>query len=215
MENFIVTGDNHFDEIKIPIYDSDKEYYGGNQYWFPKKLHQLSGCGPVASANITAYLAKAFPDKYKNLYSYDGAMNKADFIDHMVEVRKYVKPGFRGLTSVHQFCDNTLEFANTRNVLLTPHILEDDTVSMEKVIQYLSKGLSANLPIAILVLTHAVKELEDYSWHWMTVTDLKFDSKENIYYIIVSTYGERHQIDLNILWNHRSPSDRIKFAYFT
>ncbi|OPJ64155.1 hypothetical protein [Clostridium oryzae] len=205
----------HIDEIKIPIYEFNKEYYGGNQYWFPKKLHQLSGCGPIAAANIMAYLAENFSENYRALYPYSLPISKGDFVNHIVEVRKFVKPGIRGLTSVHQFCENTLDYAKSRNVLLTPHILEDDTVSMEEVVHYLSEALLQKLPVAILVLTHAVKELEDYSWHWMTITDLKFNAEDNNTYIVVSTYGERHVIDLNILWNHRCTKDRIKFAYFS
>lgn len=215
MDNFLLPGYAHLEEIQLPIYDSEKSYYGGSQDWFPKKLHQLSGCGPVAAANITVYLAKTFPDKYKTLYPSQGNLNKREFVDHMVEVRKYVIPGIRGLTSVHQFVDNTLTFAEKKGVLLKPHILDDDKVSMAEAVQYISQALAQKLPIAILVLTHPVKELEDYVWHWMTITHLRLDSKTNTYYITASSYGERHEINFDLLWNHRGPDDLIKLAYFT
>lgn len=214
MEKLLLPNYAHLEEIQLQIYDSEKTYYGGSQYWFPKKLHKLSGCGPVAAANITVYLAKTFPDKYKNLYPFQGILNKEDFVGHMVEVRKYVIPGIRGLTSVHQFVENTLSFAAQKCVVLEPHILDDDNVSMMEAVQYIYQALTQRLPVAILILTHPVKELEDYVWHWMTITHLRFDSKSNTYYIITSTYGERHEINFDLLWNHRGAGDLIKLAYF-
>lgn len=103
MEHNITPKSTPLEEIKFNIYDSEISFYGGSQYWFPKKFNQLSGCGPVAAANITAYLSQTFPDKYNALYPYKGIINKKDFVEHMVEIRKYVKPGLFGLTSVHQF----------------------------------------------------------------------------------------------------------------
>ncbi|MDP4090789.1 MAG: hypothetical protein Q8930_16185 [Bacillota bacterium] len=216
MENINMPSYAHLEEIQLSIFESETAHYGGNQYWFPKKLHQLSGCGPVAAANITAYLSQAFPDRFKALYPYEGIINKKDFVEHMVEVRKYVIPGMRGLTSVHQFVENTLTFAMQRGISLVPHILDDDNASMEEAVYYISEALKIKLPVAILVLTHPVKEFDEYVWHWMTITHLRLDPKDNTYYITASTYGERHEINFDLLWNHRRRSkDIIKLAYFT
>lgn len=202
-------------EILLSIYDSDIQYYGGNQYWFPKITHRLSGCGPVAAANITAYLSQTSPQKYYPLYPYKGAITKDNFVKHMGEIRKYVIPGMFGLTSVKQFSDNLLAFAYHRGISLVPYILDDDASDIEDAITFISQALSQKLPVAILVLKHSIKELKDYTWHWMTVTGLKLDSTDNNYYISVSTYGERRKINLNLLWNHRRPQDIIRLAYFT
>lgn len=215
MKNYIPPSLAHLEEIQLPIYDSKKEYYGGSQDWFPKKAHQLSGCGPVAAANITAYLSQTFSDKFKTLYPFQGIINKNDFVNHMIEVRKFVIPGMFGLTSVQQFADNTLSFAKEKGVSLVPHILEDDTISMKEAINFITLPLSQKLPVAILILTHPAKELEDYTWHWMTITHLRIDSTDNTYYITVSSYGERHELNFDLLWNHRRPKDKIKLAYFT
>ncbi len=215
METFITTKFAPLEEIQFNIYDSEISYYGGNQYWFPKKFNQLSGCGPVAAANITAYLSQTFPGKYNALYPYKGIINKKDFVDHMVEIRKYVKPGIFGLTSVQQFSDNVLAFSKKRGVSLVPHILDGKTASIEEAINFISAALSQKLPIAILVLKHPVKEFKEYTWHWMTITDLKLNSKDNIYYISVSSYGEHRKINLDLLWNGRSAKHIISLAYFT
>ena len=214
MESFTTRNDSHFEEIQLSIFDSEVAYYGGNQHWFPKKAHQLSGCGPVAAANITAYLSQTFPNKFNNLYPYKGIFNKKDFVEHMIEIRKYVRPGIFGLTSVQQFSDSVLSFSQSRGVSLIPHILEGNSISMNEAINFISQALCQKLPVAILVLKHSVKELEDYTWHWMTITRLWLNPQNNKHYITVSTYGERREIDLDLLWNHRRSQDKIKMAYF-
>jgi hypothetical protein len=215
MENLIIPTNSRLEDIQLSIYDSDIAYYGGSQYWFPKKTHQLSGCGPVAAANITAYLSKRFPDKFYNLYPYKEGLNKKDFIDHMIEIRKYVKPGLFGLTSVDQFSENVLSFSQKRGVSLKSHIFDENTASIQEAVNFISQALFQGFPVAILVLTHPLKEFEDYAWHWMTITCLKLDSKNNKYHITVSTYGERCEINFDKLWNHRREQDIIRLAYFT
>ena len=215
METSITPNYSNLEEIQFNIYDSKTSYYGGSQYWFPTKFNKLSGCGPVAAANITAYLSQIFPDKYNTLYPYKGIVNKVDFIVHMGEIRKFVKPGMFGLTSVHQFSNSVLAFSKERGVSLAAHILDDNAASMQEAINFISKALSQRLPIAILVLKHPLVEFKEYTWHWMTITDLKLNSKDNIYYISVSTYGERREINLDLLWNQRRSKDIIRLAYFT
>lgn len=215
MENFITPDCSNLEEIKLSINDSKVMYHGGDQHWFPCKLHQLSGCGPVAAANITAYLAQSFPDKFNKLYPYTGGLNKKEFIEHMIEVRKFVIPGRHGLTSVDQFSDNVLSFSQSRGISLTPHIMDENSRDMNAAVNFISEALGLRLPVAILVLKHPVKELEDYTWHWMTITRLNRNPEDNKYYISVSTYGECHEIDFDLLWNHRGPEDIIRLAYFT
>ncbi|GKU23881.1 hypothetical protein [Clostridium folliculivorans] len=214
MEDFNAQNNTYPIEIKLSIHDTDNIHYGGSQYWFPKKSHQLSGCGPVAAANITAYLSKLVPDKFSTLYPYKDNINKQDFIEHMIEIRKFVVPGMFGLTSVTQFSDNILAFCESRGVSLVPHIL-DEQANMQEAMDFILEALHLKLPVAILVLKHPVKELEDYTWHWMTITNLRFQPNNNKYYISVSTYGEFHEIDLDLLWNNRRPKDIIRLAYFT
>lgn len=214
MENFKTQNYTHLEDIRFNIYDLENSYYGGSQNWFPKKFNKLSGCGPVAAANITAYSAQMFPNKYGNLYPYKGIINKDDFIEHMIEIRKYVKPGIFGLTSVKQFSDNVLAFAKQKDVSLTPHILDYNANSIDEAVNFILEALSQRLPVALLVLKHPIKEFKEYTWHWMTITGLELNLKDNIYYISVSTYGEHREINLDTLWNGRRAKDIIRLAYF-
>lgn len=215
MSDNITTNYAHLEEVQLHIQDNETLSYGGSQYWFPKKLHQLSGCGPIAAANITAYLSQQFPEKYKRLYPYEGAINKTNFLEHMIEIRKFVVPGWRGLTSVKKFAESTMAFAEQKSITLIPHILEDDTINLNEAVGFIAEALEQRLPIAILVLTHPLKEMEDYAWHWMTITHLAFNVEDGNFYIIASSYGERHKINFNMLWNNRRRKDKIRLAYFT
>ena len=203
------------EDIQFNIYDSEVSYYGGNQYWFPKKFNQLSGCGPVVAANITAYLSQTFTDKYNDLYPYKGIVNKKDFTLHMVEIRKYVKPGIFGLTSVNKFSDGVLSFAKNRGISLTSHILDEKADSIQQAIDFILEALSQRLPVAILILKHQNKEFKEYTWHWMTITGLNLNPQSSKCFISVSTYGEHREINLELLWNQRRLKDIIRLAYFT
>lgn len=215
MKGLITPIYNDLEEIQLDIYDSENSYFGGSQCWFPTKFHQLSGCGPVAAANITAYLSQAFPDKYNALYPYKGILNKKDFVEHMIDIRKYVKPGIFGLTSVNKFSNNVLAFAKNKGVTLVSHILEDNPASIKEAISFIAKALSQKLPVAILILKHQIKEFDEYTWHWMTITGLNLHSKDNVYYISVSTYGHHQEINLDMLWNQRRLKDIIRLVYFS
>ncbi|MDX9872616.1 MAG: hypothetical protein RBT41_09380 [Clostridia bacterium] len=202
------------DDDLLNIDDGGAVSFGGNQHWFPLETQSRSGCGPVVAAMITAYLALAFPNKYSALYPYHGRLNKEDFLAHMLEIRKYVIPGNRGLTSVRQFALQTTQFAYSREIHLMPRLLDDSAIGFDKAAAFISRALSQNLPVAVLILTHPSEELLEYTWHWMTVTGLKYDAASGSYTITVSTYGQRREINLELLWNHRTTDDIINLAYF-
>lgn len=202
------------DDTLLNIYEDNTVSFGGNQHWFPLENQSRSGCGPVAAAMMTAYLARAFPDKYQALYPHQGLLNKEDFLAHMLEVRKYVIPGNRGLTSVRQFALQTMQFAHARGIHLTPRLLDDSSIRFEQALEFITKALSQNLPAAVLILTHPAEELLEYTWHWMVITGLKYEAESGLYTITVSTYGQRREINLELLWNHRSTDDVINLAYF-
>lgn len=208
--------DYFLNDTAFTIYDSEVAYYGGSQHWFLEEAHRRSGCGPVAAANITAYLSLTFPNKYHSLYPYNnqGILTRHDFVRHMIEIRKYVIPGVRGLTSVQQFSDEVISFAHTKGISLTPKILDDHCASMEQAVAFISEALAQELPVAVLVLTHPAEELSEYTWHWMTITGFELDTFANLYYITVTSYGERHRINFNLLWNYRNPQDKVSLAYF-
>lgn len=65
-------------------------FYGGDQAWFDSTVGQYGGCGTVAAADITAYLAHRHPALH-SLYG-QGEMNQTCFLNHMNMMREWVKP---------------------------------------------------------------------------------------------------------------------------
>lgn len=205
---------NNLKEIPIKIIDNAFTYYGGDQGWYPSKSHQMSGCGPVAAANITAHLALSFPELYHALYPYPSTdYLKEDFIAHMIHVRKYVKPKIFGLTSVKQFSENVLSFAKSRGVELNPHFVNEPSTADEG-IDFILTALTQNLPVALLILTHPVREFSEFIWHWMTIHHYYINELTNKRTIVIFSCGERYLIDFDLLWNKRRSRDVIKLIYF-
>lgn len=205
----------HLKEIDILITDKALTYYGGDQDWYPTKWHQLSGCGPVAAANITAHLALNFPKKFGALYPFSTqSISKKDFICHMVNIRKYVIPGLFGLTSVKQFSNNVLTFASSQGVTLTPHLVKEPSTA-DDALDFIVSALEQSIPVALLILTHPVREFSGFVWHWMTIHHYYINELTNKRTIVISSCGERLLIDFDLLWNKRRSLDIIRLIYFT
>lgn len=205
---------NQKEDLMVRILEGSKEHYGGNQYWYRNKRHQLSGCGPVAAANLAAYMAFGKPEQYGDLYSYSTRkFDKMEYINHMTEVRKYVIPGMFGLTSVVQFAEQLIRYGKTKGVELTPYFFKKDQ-SQETAWEYIQKGLRLGQPIALLILTHSAPVIDDYTWHWMTISNCYTDVITEKRFLVISTWGEKRILDFDILWNERRRFDVIKLVYF-
>ncbi len=201
-------------EINLKIVDNTLSYYGGNQYWYPSKANQMSGCGPVVAASITAHLAGLSPKRFGILYPYSmDTYTKEDFIHHMVALRKYVKPGIFGLTSVTQFSQNVLSYAQSLGVTLQPHFVKEPS-TCDEAIDFLISALEQQLLIGLLILTHPSRELSEFTWHWMTIHHYYKNELTNKRTIVISSCGERHEIDFDLLWNKKRSMDIIKLIYF-
>ncbi|NDL66623.1 hypothetical protein [Anaerotalea alkaliphila] len=201
--------------IDLSIWDGSVLHQGGSQYWFPRRFHQVSGCGPVAAANITAWLAQRWPERYSRLYPYGTAPFQKDaFVRHMVEIRKSVRPGLFGLTSVETFTRQLLAFAASRGVSLS-HATQKDPMDSHEALSFIRSGLELQVPVAILVLLHPRKELDEYTWHWMTITDLRCASGTPSCILEVSSWGQEHLLDFDLLWNHRNQKKhKIHLGYY-
>ncbi len=177
------------------ILDEDQKHFGGDQHWYRAKWHSLSGCGPTVAATILAHLAERDP-KCRALYAYDFPLQKNDFIEHMQEVREYVKPGVRGLTSKNYFACEAKRFGESRNVKLKTNIINRD-YSAEEAYERIKTSIDNGYPLALLILKNPAPEIEEFTWHWMVVIGYK----ENMQ-IVMTTWGKIFDLDFNKVWNH-------------
>lgn len=169
-------------------------YYGGNQHWWPSTYTSNSnGCGPIAAANQTAYLADKNSSKYGALYQ-SNSLSKTDFMYHMDLVYDTLNPGLIGLLSLSKYDRNVKEFANGRNVQLTSRS-KGALTSLDNTITFIREGMQDDSPVAVLNLK---KWGYDYGWHWMTITGYRYLSTGE-HAVYVSNNAKKEMISLNTL----------------
>ena len=179
----------------IKIMDGKRHYYGGNQEWFSDMVYQRVGCSCVAAANITAYTAI---NKGKNtLYSYED-MSRVNFTKHMKDIGKFLCPDERiGMISTLNFMERVVDFAGSRFVKVKPHWITTE-FDFEKIKDFIKEALKNNIPLTLLMLKN--KKLEEFSWHWMTITKLFENEGKN--YLSLSTWGENRVIALEDFYKY-------------
>jgi hypothetical protein len=173
----------------------DGSFYGGDQGWWnsinPTKAER--GCGPVAAANITCYMARSNPSKYGRMYT--GSLTKSTFLAHMDSLYNALSPSIIGCTDAREWADKVSSWARTKGVYIVPEI-KNWSFTLDNCANYIKEGLSKDLPVASLSLNY----FADYGWHWMTITKY-FQDANNNKFIACSTWGERRSIDFTAYFN--------------
>ncbi|WCF07475.1 hypothetical protein NDS46_24690 [Paenibacillus thiaminolyticus] len=190
----------------VPIEYSNGVYsYGGNQNWWDSGSNQAErGCGPVAAANITNYLAKIKDSrKYGKLYS-GNTWSLSDFMKHMNTLYDYINPGMFGEVSVSDFASKVERYAKDKGVTLS-RVTDNSSFTLDNTATYIKAGLSIDSPVA--TLNTKKWSNYDYEWHWMTITKYYRDPNDNRW-IAVSTWGKRHSID------YRVHFDAMKYGWW-
>ncbi len=182
------------------VCDGRKTHHGPSQYWFKKKMHGLSGCGPTTAAVILSYMSQAFPEKCSALYEHETPATKEDFTRFMQDVREYVKPGAMGLTDHKYFGAATIEYAKTKGVELKSQVVSR-SLSLGVAYGFIKRAVDEQYMPALLILRNPELELDEFTWHWMAVSGYD-DKKETIF---ISTYGEEYELDFSKVWNQRKP----------
>lgn len=215
----------------LKIINEDITYYGGDQSWFGRYSQQFGGCGSIAAANILAYMALTNTE-LANLYGYDiKNMSKADFINFMEDVYKYVTPmevpvfnkqsdkinsqvgiPTLGLINLNKFARSVEKYAQSKGVNLETN-LSCDTPSLEDARNFISKGLKKDKPVAMLNMFRPVDmqwtdaetnitSTTTYKQHWVTVTGIINNKITGEETLEVSTWGGRALIDFKHLFNN-------------
>lgn len=203
---------------------------GGNQAWFEWKgqesrshVARQGACGTVALANIAAYLAGKDP-AYKGLYPYPD-YSKASFLAHMEDLYGYVAPYHigrfpLGVWPIGRLAAGMERFARDRGVTL--HAARRDWFfSRRNVLRYVTEGLESDCPVAMLVGTHRLRQVEvaypgrgsckeDIGLHWVTVTGLETDG-ETVRFE-VSTWGGRAVLNLDEYMKEKVYAGKMYFA---
>ena len=191
---------NTIDKKVILIDDNGEDVIAGNQQWFKKFSHSISGCGPTTAALILMYMASVFPDKCRTVYPYDLPAIKEQFVAFMGEVREYVKPGLQGLTDAKFFGASTVEFAKSKGVNITA-ISVSSGYSVGVAYGYVKKAVDEGYLPALLILRNPAKELDEFTWHWMAITGYDDEKKT----VLIATNGTEHELPFEKVWHQQKP----------
>jgi len=183
---------NELDFIKL--YDTNGDVFcGANQYWLKNKFHSISGCGPTVASEILTYISL----KHRlSLYDYNiNHLRKSDFCNYIVSVREFVKPGIKGLTDIDYFVHQLKSYAKAKDVKLISKVLNiktDKKTAFNEIIETIDAGY----PLAILILRNPHPEINDFTWHWMSITGYDKDNDT----ITICTHGKKFALNFSLIW---------------
>lgn len=164
----------------FPIIEDDgRSWYGGDQDWYPDRWQRMAGCASVAGANLAAFYDLCMPAA-GHIYQ------KQEFLEIMQQVYRYMRPGANGFPHVQKFADQFCAFARDHGRDFAAAVARDwhDSDTPRELI---CRELQAQNPVALLVLRHLAPELEDNTWHWMTITGYEADTDR----LVLSNCGLR------------------------
>ncbi|AEV70485.1 hypothetical protein [Acetivibrio clariflavus] len=210
-------------------------YYGGDQSWFDTKVGRQSGCGTVAAANTTAYLALKNPE-LKALYSGNNLDNitKDDFIVHMNQVYKYVEPlkmpffvqPAGGIPFLSWYADGVIRYAKSKGISLRAHWNKREP-TFNNAVQYIKDGLRKDCPVALVNWRNSklksipwtnpdtgITSNQDFQIHWVTITGLHDYRPIGQVYIDVSSWGSKATLNFNDVWSNNDILGYAGMIYF-
>lgn len=226
METVSLKGEPAF----LRIVDRDEVFYGGDQAWFDSTVGKCSGCGTVAAADITAYLAGQREELRRlcPVSKRGSVMKKEDFLTHMCEVYAWVKPWkvpfvsekhspFKnfgwglGVWPPSRFACGVKRFARSRGVRLKARRISSRR-TMKELTDFVSGSLERDCPVAMLIGTKPKYELEPverpdgFKWtqtHFSLhwVVITMLTKREGKVIVKVSTWGGYSWLDLEA-WHH-------------
>lgn len=185
-------------------------HYGGNQAWFTDHFLRLAGCGTVAAADITAYVARR--NSWQSLYGGDlfsKTIPLMEFQTHMHAVVDKLKPTSKGIPDVGYFQNGFESFLNTKG--FEGKVWYEQRGSNKSPDQIKAAGLFIlfNLlqdrPIACIHWFGAShlkvynpeecgESIANMNWHWVVITELYCVNKE--LFVGISSEGKRYRFAL-------------------
>lgn len=162
--------------------------YGGDQDWFRQEFARKAGCASVTATNLAAVYAANFEGMSALYRGQTDSFEKSEYVAAMNVLYDYLTPGPAGYPYPRKFAQQFVRFAADRGVTLHPVIMER-THGYEECRKFVRTSIEEGHPVALLILHHRAKSLEDDNWHWVTVTGWLEDEEGEK--IIFSDCGSR------------------------
>lgn len=181
----------------VEIFDeNNKKYYGGNQKWLGKRSKVSNGCGPVAAANLMAYLSKY--EYYRKLYDEDD-FSIEKFTNFINKMYFLLKPGIFGLISINKFISKIQDYGHSKNIKLRAESLDrfNKNFNYYSCYSFIRNALIRDLPVAAFNLD--LRKSFSFGWHWMVITRI-FENKNNDLIVVVSSWGRKYELPFKRLY---------------
>lgn len=218
MRDTALIGEERF----LRITQDDTVCYGGDQAWFDFTVGKYGGCGTVAAANLTAYLAEHNPG-LRCLYPYPN-YHKKTYLNHMEQLYRYVRPwkvpfvrrdypakgtfGWTfGVWPASRFAGGVRRYAASCGRQLDSEVIHSWN-SMDKLEAFIRRSLEHGCPVAMLIGREPRYEKErverpdgtcwcqtHFSMHWVLIT--RMQEKGSEVSVKVSTWGGASWLSLN------------------
>lgn len=207
----------------LEIQEDKTSYYGGDQAWFSSTVGQYGGCGVVAAANITAYLARQ-KSQMAGLYPYAN-LERKNFVQHMESIYSYVAPwkvpfikanhppykhfGWTfGVWPASRLRKGVETYGKSQGILLKGKQCSSMR-PLSELVAIIRQNLEQDNPVAMLIgrkpryENTLVVRPDGSGWnqigfacHWVVITALQ-ETKTGQYQVKVSTWGGSSWLDLN------------------
>ncbi len=169
-----------------------KRAYGGSQKWFSRHWARLAGCASVSASNLAAFFRIGVePDRMEG----DVPVYRLEtWLKLQKDMYRRMRPGIKGFPHVSTYLERFQHYAGEHGWSLQPETICGWT-SAEEPWQFVRRAIEEGQPLALLVLGHTAPEIDEDTWHWMTITGWG----ENPARILLSNYGNRQVMDADIL----------------
>ncbi|MBQ1376159.1 MAG: hypothetical protein IIY69_07745 [Clostridia bacterium] len=185
----------NYDLFMIKNIWDNPAYFGGDQEWYRTRLQRLAGCGATTGSSIFMYEKRK---RGAEVYT------KKEFLSLMNEMWECITPGNRGVDSVDMFAAGFEKFLKGKSI---PHegrraleVPQNKHKRPSKAVAFafLKEALENDTPVAFLNLGCGMERRLD-SWHWVTITGLKFLANLDMLHVEIADEGMKKTIDLG-LW---------------
>ena len=179
----------------MKVKDNENIYYGFSQKWYKDSWQKEAGCGPTVASSIINYYNQI--DNFKEV-------EIGDALEIMEELWFYLLPTEYGLNSVKLFYDGIKNYYNNKEVTIDYiNVNIKDKPSLDEIINFISKELSEDRPIAFLNLCNGEENNLD-KWHWVVVVEIFEENGE--YFLNIIDDKEILKINLS-LWYRTITND--------
>ena len=186
--------------------------YGGSQKWFHLLWRRLSGCAAVSATNLAAYYEIGMqPDTADPRGRANGnpVYTLALFRRRMNDMfREHMTSGRMGFPDPNRYVSEFVRFAARFGVTVVPET-QFDRERAADAYALIERRLAASDPVVLLILQHTAKELDDITWHWMTITGLDTETDT----LIVSNYGKREMWPASVVFEKKEGNQTYLIAF--